>query len=130
MSLPFQRLHCDFGLRNQAVDRTAVVAGNRERTTDGVAHLGAGVDAETAVDRGENVADVDAVTSDVHTICVRGPIGLAAANCAAADHDRPATSPVVAAIVLIDARCAAELAHPDDAGVLPHSAIDEVANQS
>ena len=44
------------------------------------------------------------------------PIGLAVLHSAAANHDRPASRPVIAARVLVDPRRAAELAHPDDRG--------------
>src|SRR5207253_2267770 len=46
-----------------------------------------------------------------------------------ADDDGPAAGPMVAAGVLIDARGAAEIAHPHDDAVLPHAAIDEVFHQ-
>src|SRR5262249_38928781 len=56
-------------------------------------------------------------------------VGLAALHGAAADDDRPATSPVVTTGVLVDARGTPELAHPDDDGVLPQTAVNQVLDQ-
>ena len=66
------------------------------------------------------------LSRDVHAVGVGRAVGLAALDGAAADHDRPAARPVIAAGVLVDARRAAELAHPHEDGVLPHAAIDQV----
>src|SRR5262249_45109354 len=88
----------------QRVDRTALQAGDGERAADRVADLVGGVDAEAAVDRGEDVADVDAVAGDVGAVRRGGAVDAAALDGAAADHDRPAPGPVVTAIVLVDAR--------------------------
>src|SRR5207253_8636402 len=45
---------------------------------------------------------------------------------AAAEHHRPAASPVVAARILIDSRRSAEFAHPGDDRALPESLLNQI----
>ena len=92
--------------------------------------LRAGIDAQALVERGEQVADAEPGSSpDVHAVLAGGAVDLTALDGPAADHDRPAARPVIAAAVLVDARRAAELAHPHDDGVLPHAAVVQILDQ-
>src|SRR5579875_2104910 len=86
--------------------------GNLQRPTEIVAHLGARIDAESLEDGGEHIADGGFVALDVHAVFAGRAEDLAALDGAAAQHDRPAPRPVIAAGVLIDARRSAKLAHP------------------
>src|SRR5262245_27495677 len=92
---------------DQRLDRLAL--GDGQRTTQVVAHLRRRVDAEALVDRRVQVAERHRVLLDVGTVGARLAVRLAALDGAAAQHDRPAAAPVVAAGVLVDARRPTEL---------------------
>src|SRR5262249_47432263 len=103
--------------------------GDLQRASEVVANLGPRVDAEALVDGGEQVADADGVLGHVGAVLAGGPVGDAALDGPAAQHDRPAATPVVAAAVLIDAGSPAELTHPQHDGVLPHTAVHQLLDQ-
>src|SRR4029453_450292 len=87
-----------------------------------VAHLGARIDAQALVDRREQVADPGRILRPVQAVRARR----------ARHHpalDRPAPAPGLAAAALVDARRAAELAHPHHHRVVPPAAIDQLLDQ-
>src|SRR5262249_42966503 len=98
-------------------------------TAEVVTHLRARVDAQALVHRGEQVADAGRVFLDVGAVLRGRAVDLPALDGAATDHHRPAAGPVVAAGVLIDARRAAKLAHPQHHRVLPQAALVQLLDQ-
>ena len=69
------------------------------------------------------------MVDDVDAVLVGGADDLAVLHAAAADHDRPASRPVIAARVLIDPRRAAELTHPDDRRGIEQPPVGQVGDQ-
>src|SRR5262249_34882521 len=54
---------------------------------------------------------------------------LAAFDAAAGEHGGPGSAVVIATAIVVDARRSAELAHPDDQGVIEEAAVLQVADQ-
>ena len=79
-------------------------------------------------DRGVQVVDVDDVLHGGVAEFVGGAVGDAALDAAAGHPDREALDVVVAAVAL-GHRGAAELAAPDDEGVVEHPALLQVLDQ-
>src|SRR5262249_21335856 len=104
MRIQLLRLH-------QSLEGLAV--GNLQRPAKVVADLGGRVAAQPFEDGREYITDRGPlIASNVHAVSAGGPEDSATLDGAAAQHDRPAPRPVIAAGVLIDARRSAELAHP------------------
>src|SRR5262249_54491646 len=100
-----------------------------EVVADARVGFGGRVDAETAVQRAVEVVDTDLVLRRLGSVLVGLTEGDPALDVTATDHDAPRGRVVVAATVLVDARRAAEVAHPHDHGVLQLAAIREVLHQ-
>src|SRR5262245_4509620 len=88
----------------QRRDRPAIVGGDGIRSADGIADLRRRVDADGAVNGCEEISDGHRVVRNRHAVLVGRAVDLATADGAAADHHRPASGPVIAAGILIDAR--------------------------
>ena len=91
--------------------------------------LGREVDPHGLGHGGDQVHHADGTVDDVDAVFVGRADDLAVFHAAAADDDRPASRPVIAARVLIDPRRAAELTHPDDRGGIEQPAVGQVGDQ-
>lgn len=89
-----------------------------------------GVDPELVVERGEDLAEVDAAVGDFATETVGGSDDVAGFHAAAGEEGAADLRPVVAAAVFVDLGGAAEFAPCDDGDVLVHTAEVEVFDES
>src|SRR5262245_61667510 len=87
-----------------------------------------GIDADGAVERGKNLRGRAAAVTRVFAAGAGGADGLAHFQSAARDHGGHAGGPVVAAaaVAVVDARGAAELAPADGDDVAFHAAVVQV----
>ena len=118
----------ELSLPDQLFDRLAAVD-DLDRPAARGRVLSREVDAHGLGHGGDQVHHADGMVNDVDAVFVGGADDLAVFHAAAADHDRPASRPVIAARVLIDPRRAAELTHPDDRGRLEQPAVGQVGDQ-
>ena len=88
------------------------------------------VEAEQVKDRGVEVGDVAAVGDGVVAEVVGRAVGLAALDAAAGEPDGEAVGVVVAAVLALGAGRPAELAAPDDQGLLEQAALLQVGEQA
>ena len=87
------------------------------------------VDAQRQAERGEEVGRVGRPLLDRRAVAAGLADRLAALDAAAGQHGAPGVREVVAALLLVDLRRAAELAHPDDQGRVEQAALLQVVHQ-
>ena len=87
------------------------------------------VDVEGLADRGHQVGHRSLLVGDFRPVGAGFAVELAALDSAAGKNRRPCGGEVVAAVVAVDFRRAAEFAHPDDENVVAHSAVFQVGEQ-
>lgn len=104
-------------------------AGDGDGAVALAADFGGGIDAEEMEHGGGEVIGSDEVFGGIGGVLIGGAEGESAFHPAAGEEDGVAVGPVIAADVSVDARGAAEFAHPEDEGGVEQAAFVEIREQ-
>src|SRR5262249_44358327 len=88
-----------------------------------------GVDLEGLTERLEEAGYLDGAIANAVAGCIRLSDDAVAVDAGASQSHAEGPREVVAAVAGIDARCSAELAHPDDEGRIQEAALLEVRDE-